>query len=49
MAGVFPGTSQVKSDFFIVTGEKTVFKKALTDLSLEGVLHSKQFDVFMGL
>ena len=35
VASVFPGTSQVKRDFSIVKGKETVFKKALTDLSLE--------------
>ena len=49
VASVFSGTSQVESDFSIVKGKKTMFKKALTDLSLEGVLHSKHFDVLMGL
>ena len=44
VASVFPGTSQVESDFSIVKGEKTMFKKALVDLSLEGILHAKQFD-----
>ena len=42
---MFPGTSQVESDFSIVKCEKTMFKKALVDLSLGGILHAKQFDV----
>jgi len=45
VASVFPGTSQVESDFSIVKCEKTMFKKALVDLSLGGILHAKQFDV----
>ena len=49
VASVFPGTSQVESDFSIVKGEKTMFKKALVDLSLEGILHAKQFDELKGL
>lgn len=43
IATVFPGTSQVESDFSIVKAEKDDFRTAITDLSLEGVLHSKQF------
>jgi len=39
----------VESDFSIVKGEKTMFKKALVDLSLEGILHAKQFDELKGL
>ena len=38
VASVFPGTSQVESDFSIVKSEKTMFKKALVDLSLEGII-----------
>ena len=49
VASVFPGTSQIESDFSIVKGKKTMFKKALVDLSLEGILHAKQFDELMGL
>ena len=49
LASVFPGTSQVESDFSIVKGEKTMFKHALTDLSLEGILHSKQMEMLKRL
>ena len=40
---VFPGTFTVESDFLLVGWEKDAFRSALTDLSLEGILHSKQF------
>lgn len=40
---VFPRTSQVESYFYIVKVQKDDFRQALTDLSLEGSLHSKQF------
>ena len=43
LATAFPGTSTVESDFSIVKWEKDVFRSALTDLSLEGILHTKQF------
>ena len=46
---VFPGTAQVESDLSTVKAEKTVFKNNLTDLSLEGILHSKQFDMLHAL
>lgn len=49
LASVFPGTSQVESDFSVVKNEKDIFRMALTDLSLEGVLHSKQFDMLSSL
>ena len=40
---VFPGTATVESDFSIVNFEKNDHRAALTNLSLEGILHSKQF------
>jgi len=49
VASVFPESSQVESDFSILKGEKTMFKKVLVDLSLVGILHAKQFDVLKGL
>lgn len=42
LASVFPGTSPVESDFSIIGWEKDEYRFNLTDLSLEGVLHSKQ-------
>ena len=45
LASVFPGTSQVESDFSVLKDEKDIFRAAITDLSLESVLHSKQFDM----
>ena len=43
LATVFPGTSTVESDFSVVNYEKNDNRTALTDLSLEGILHSKQY------
>ena len=43
LATVFPGTSSVESDFSILKWSKDEFSMALTDFSLEGVLHAKQF------
>jgi hypothetical protein len=43
MATAFPGTSTVESDFSIVKWEKDDCRIGLTDFSLEGILHAKQF------
>lgn len=43
LATIFPGTSTVESDFSIINYEKNQYRSALTDLSLEGILHCKQF------
>ena len=42
LASVFPGTSPVKSDFSIIGWEKDECRFNVTDLSLEGVLYSKE-------
>ena len=39
---MFPGTSQVESDFSILKNEEEGFRNSITDLSLEEVLHCKQ-------
>jgi hypothetical protein len=44
LASAFPGTSSVESDFSIVNWEKDDCRIYLTDISLEGIFHSKQFD-----
>lgn len=41
-ASVFPGTSTVESDFLVLQWEKDEHRPHLTNLSLEGVLQSKQ-------
>ena len=43
MAAAFPGTSNVESDFSIVKWEKDVTRMSLSDFSLEGILHAKQY------
>ena len=42
MATIFPGTATVESDFSDVNYEKDQYRAALTDMSLEGILHAKQ-------
>ena len=39
----------MESDFSIIKEDKEVFRPSLTDLSLEGVLLSKQFDMLKGI
>ena len=49
LATVLPNTATVESDFSRLSLEKNEYRKALTDFSLEGVLHSKQFAELLGL
>jgi hypothetical protein len=42
-ASAFPNTATVESDFSVIGWEKDDFRKSLTDFSLEGILHCKQF------
>jgi hypothetical protein len=44
LASVFPGTSTVESDFSLIGWEKDEYRTSLTNFSLEGILHCKQFD-----
>jgi hypothetical protein len=43
LASAFPNTATVESDFSIIGWEKNDNRVDLTDFSLEGILHSKQF------
>jgi hypothetical protein len=43
LASVFPGTSTVESDFSVIGWEKNDYRTCLTDFSLEGILHAKQY------
>ena len=49
LATVFPGTATVESDFSIVKYVKNDFRTALTDFSLEGILHTKQFRLLQAI
>jgi hypothetical protein len=44
IAAVFANTASVESDFSILGWERDEYRLSMTDLSLEGVLHCKQFD-----
>ena len=43
LATIFPGTATVESDFSVANFEKNSSRAQLTDLSLEGIFHCKQF------
>jgi hypothetical protein len=45
IATVFPNTASVESDFSILGWEKDRYRLSITDLSLEGVMHCKQYDI----
>lgn len=45
IASMFSGLSQVENDFLIVRGERDEFRRSVTDLSLERVLHRMQFNM----
>ena len=40
---IYPGTSSVESDFSLVNSIKTEGKTHLSNIALEGCVHSKQF------
>jgi hypothetical protein len=44
LASVMPGTSTVEADFSTINYEKDDHRSALTSLSLEGILHSRQLE-----
>ena len=46
---MFPNTASVKSDFSILGWEKDEYRKSLTDLSLEGVMQCKQYELLLDL
>ena len=43
LASVFPNTATVEADFSVIGWEKNVYRKSLTDFSLEGIIQAKQF------
>ena len=49
IATVFPNTASVESDFSILGWEKDKFRLSITDLSLEGIMDCKQYDVLSSL
>ena len=49
MATAFPGTSNVEGNFSIVKWEKDVMQMSLSDFSLEGIFHAKQYNKIYNL
>jgi len=49
MASIFSNTTTVELDFSILGWEKDEYGKSLTDLSLEGIIHCKQFELLSAL
>ena len=47
LATIFPNTATVESDFSVVKGEMDDTRTLLTSVSLEGILHSKDFPIDM--
>jgi len=45
IATVFANTASVESDFSILGWEKDKFRLSITDLSLEGIMHCKQYEM----
>ena len=43
LATIFPGTSTVESNFSVIKYEKTSNHMCLSDASLEGIIHAKQY------
>ena len=46
---VFPGTATVESDFSIFKYVNNDFRTSLTDFSLQGILHAKQFRLLQAI
>ena len=49
LASNFPGKSSVESDFSLLKWEKDIHRMSLTDFSLEGVMHARQFKLLQNL
>ena len=49
IATIFPNTATVESEFSVLSWEKDEYRKSLTDLSLEGIMQCKQFDLMSSL
>ena len=49
LATIFPNTAVVESDFSILGWEIDEYSKVLTDLTSEGAMHCKRFEVIQQL
>ena len=46
---MFPNTATVESDFSILGWEANEYRRSLTNLSLEGIMQCKQFELLNSL
>ena|SRR5437773_12384954 len=49
IATIFLNTATVESDFSVLGWEKNEYRQSLTDLSLEGIMQCKQFELLSSL
>ena len=49
LASIFPNTATVESDFSRLAFEKSEPRANLSDVALEGILHTKQYDALKEL
>lgn len=49
LASIYPGTSRVESDFSVLGWEKDTHRAALMDISLEGIMHAKQWQALANI
>ena len=49
IATIFLNTATVESDFSVLGWEKNEYRQSLTDLSLEGIMQCKQFELLSKL
>ena len=49
MASIFPNTASVESDFSALGWEMDPYRMSLTDISLEGIMQCRQWDVLSKL
>lgn len=45
LASLCPNTASVESDFSILSWEKDEYRLSMTDLSLEGIIQCKQYEI----
>jgi hypothetical protein len=43
LATIYPGTTRVEGDFSVIGWEKNIYRSALMDFALEGIMHTKEF------
>ena len=49
LVSMFPNTATVELDFSTIGAEKNVYRQSLTEFSLKGILHAKQFETLQSM